>query len=228
MSRPQILLAIAAAAAGLVSGALTVFIAPRLVAHRLEETSERPPVAILLPLIGVWITRWRPVTSLITQMVTAVAFAALALHLGAHVTLLLAVIDTAILATIAYVDFEHRLVLNRLTYPAIVFALGTSWFWPGPGVLSSATGAVAGLIIFAVLQLVGRGALGTGDTKLALLIGAMEGFPGVLNALTLGVALGGASALFFLVILSRGRKSYFAYAPYLAAGAVIAFFFGAP
>ena len=74
------------------------------------------------------------------------------------------------------------------------------------------------------IDLLGRGALGAGDTKLALLIGAMAGMPGVFNALFFGVALGGLGALFYLTVLRRGRKEFMPYGPYLAAGAIIFFF----
>src|SRR5438874_1661561 len=82
-------------------------------------------------------------------------------------------------------------------------------------------GAGIGLALFLALQILGRGALGTGDTKLAILIGAMRGFPGVLNALSFGVIIGGVAAAILIFALRRGRKEFFAYAPYLAAGAIV-------
>jgi prepilin signal peptidase PulO-like enzyme (type II secretory pathway) len=52
----------------------------------------------------------------------------------------------------------------------------------------------------------------------------MRGFPGVINSLLLGVTIGGVAALVLLVVMRKGRKYRFAYAPYLAAGAVLSLF----
>jgi prepilin signal peptidase PulO-like enzyme (type II secretory pathway) len=51
----------------------------------------------------------------------------------------------------------------------------------------------------------------------------MTGFYGVFNALVLGVLIGAVAAVFLMVVMRRGRKAYFPYAPYLAAGAVLSF-----
>jgi leader peptidase (prepilin peptidase)/N-methyltransferase len=211
--------------AGLLVGSVVVFTAPRLVAHRVDPAPERPSLGALVPLVGpLWLGRWRPWSSLATQLLCGAALAGLALHYGRTARLPLACAYTVLLLAIAYIDVDHRLVLNRLTYPGIVLALAASLAWPGLGVLGSLEGAGLGLVLFGFLQVLGRGALGTGDTKLAVLIGAMRGWPSVVNALILGVILGGLAAVFFLVVLRRGRKHYMAYAPYLCAGAILSFF----
>jgi leader peptidase (prepilin peptidase)/N-methyltransferase len=208
-------------------GAAIVVSAPLLVAHRVPDV-ERAPLAALIPLAGAWLSGWRPVRSVVTELISAVVFAGLASFYGASIQLLLSAAYSTLLIAIAYIDLDHHLVLNRLSYPGIVFAFATSWIWPGFSVLYALLGAVTGLVLFGVLQVMGRGALGTGDTKLAIFIGAIYGLPAVLSALLLGMVLGGVGALFSLLILRRGRKDYIAYAPYLSAGAIVAFFFFKP
>ncbi len=228
MSLSQPVLMIVAAVAGLLLGAIVVYVAPRLVAYRLEEPPAVAPALTLVPIAGIWITRWHVRSSLVTEVGCAGLFVGLAAHYGSSPRLLLAAAYTVLLLAVAYIDLEHRLVLNRLSFPGIVLCLALAALWPGLGIPSSALGAVTGLIVFGALQIVGRGALGTGDTKLAILIGAMRGVPGVLNALLLGVVLGGIGAAFFLFVLRRGRRDYMAYAPYLSAGAVLSFFLAGP
>lgn len=222
------LLALASAGAGLVVADVIVFGAPRLVAHRLPAPPPFAPTLVFLPLAGAWLSGWRPIRATLTQLVLAGLFAGLAIRYGPTIQLILAAVYCSVLSGIAYIDLDHRLVLNRLSYPGIVLVLATSWLWPGFSVVSALLGALTGLVLFGALQILGRGALGTGDTKLAVLIGAMWGLPGVLSALLLGIVLGGLGAAFFLLVLRRGRKEYMAYAPYLSAGAVIAFFLGQP
>jgi prepilin signal peptidase PulO-like enzyme (type II secretory pathway) len=214
--------------AGLLAGALIAFIAPRLVAYRLETPPDFVSPSLIVPLLGPWLARVPPLRPLMFQIATAGLLALLAAHFGATSKLPIAAVYTLLLLSIAYIDVGHRLVLNRLTYPGALLAVLLSLFWPAFSTyfhpLNAALGALVGLLIFGALQLIGRGALGTGDTKLAVVIGAMVGFPSVLSALLLGVVLGGLGAVFFLVILRRGRKTYMAYAPYLAVGAVLYFF----
>ena len=199
-----------------------------MVAYRLESPPPPPSAGILVPIAGLWLAGTSPWRPLILEVSTAGLFGGLAAHFGASAKLPIAAGYTVLLLAIAYIDIDHRLVLNRLTYPGTVLAIVFSLFWPSFSTsfhpLNALLGAIVGLLIFAVLQLLGRGALGTGDTKLAALIGAMVGVPNVLSALLVGVVLGGLGAAFFLVVLRRGRRTFMAYAPYLAIGAVLFFF----
>ncbi|GAC1402987.1 MAG: hypothetical protein NVSMB52_16990 [Chloroflexota bacterium] len=214
--------------AGLVIGSLIVFIGPRLVAYRLLEPDEKPPLKVLIPLIGVWLSNWRVTRTIVIELGVACIFLGLALRYGSSVKLPIAATYCTILVTVAYIDVDYRLVLNRLSYPGIVIALAASWWWPAIGVRGAGLGALVALLFFGGLQIVGRGALGTGDTKLAVMIGAMRGFPGGLSALILGIILGGVGTAFYLFILRRRRRDYIPYAPYLSAGAVLTFFLISP
>jgi leader peptidase (prepilin peptidase) / N-methyltransferase len=209
---------------GLLAGTVIVFLAPRLVAYRLSQRVPLPPTRVLIPLVGAWWGRWRPVYSSGLEILSAGVFLALSIRYGSDIKLLVGALYSTLLLTIAAIDLDHRLVLNRLSYPGVVLALIGSLLWPGIGLVSALLGAVVGLGIFLVLQVLGRGSLGVGDMKLALLIGAMRGFPDVFNALLLGTLLGGLAAAFLLIVMRKGRKASIAYGPYLAAGAILSFF----
>lgn len=227
MSHTLILYAVLASA-GLLAGSLVVFTAPRLAAYRLREPAPFPGVIVLLPVAGAVLTGWRPARAVATQVFCGAVFIALGAHYGSSVQLPVACFYSALLIAIAYVDLDHRLVLNRLSYPGVVVALLLSFLWPGIGIGSALLGALLGLIGFGALEILGRGALGRGDTKLAILIGAMRGAPTVVNALILGVILGGIAAALLLFAFRKGRRDYIAYAPYLSAGAMLSFFFAHP
>jgi len=62
--------------------------------------------------------------------------------------------------------------------------------------------------------------MGGGDVKLAALLGAIAGVPGVLAALTVAV-FGGACAAVALIVMRRGGGAI-PYGPFLAAGVVLA------
>lgn len=127
----------------------------------------------------------------------------------------------AFLLAVAVIDLEQRRVLNVMLAPAAGGALLFSLLPGQPGLLSAVIGAGMGFGAFWVLGLIGRGAVGMGDVKLAGAIGLMTGYPAVLTALLLGALLGGIAAGILLITRRADRKSKIAYAPYLAVGTAI-------
>jgi leader peptidase (prepilin peptidase)/N-methyltransferase len=131
-----------------------------------------------------------------------------------------------VLVQVIFFDFEHRLILDRVMFPAMALALIVSLFnhpwWAGV-----ATGLAAGLV-FLVLALVGSAifkaeALGFGDVKLATFMGLLLGPLPTVTALFYGVFLAGVVSIGF-IIWHRSLKGTIAYGPYLAAGALIVLF----
>ena len=81
-------------------------------------------------------------------------------------------------------------------------------------------GAALGFGLFVLIALLGRGAMGAGDVKLAGFIGLLVGYPAVLQALFAGIVFGGLAAP-AAILMGRGRKSTIPYAPWLALGAMV-------
>jgi leader peptidase (prepilin peptidase)/N-methyltransferase len=128
---------------------------------------------------------------------------------------------SSLLLLIAVIDFEHSIVPNVLVGTGMLLALCFGVMEQTVGLASMLWGAAIGGGAFALLAAVGRGALGMGDVKLAALIGMMTGYPAVVQALTLGVVLGGLAAAVALLARLRTRKQYMPYAPYLVAGSLL-------
>ncbi len=131
-----------------------------------------------------------------------------------------------VLVQVIFFDFEHRLILDRVMFPAMALALIASLFrqpwWAGV-----ATGLVAGML-FLFLALVGSAifkaeALGFGDVKLALFMGLLLGPLPTIQALFYGVFLAGVVSVGYIV-WHRSMRGTIAYGPYLASGALIVLF----
>ncbi len=134
------------------------------------------------------------------------------------------------LTVVLVIDLETRRVLNIMLLPAAIFALAAGLWLGQPTLASMLGGAAVGFGLFWCLYVLGRikyghGALGFGDVKLVAVIGLMTGYPNVLNALIIGAVLGGAAAIVLLLTRRAGWKSTTAYAPYLAAGAMLALWY---
>ncbi len=131
-----------------------------------------------------------------------------------------------LLLLIAVIDLEHSLVPNVLVLAGLAQALAFDLILPRSNLKGALLGASFGGGVFLILAIVGRGALGPGDVKLAVLIGMLTGFPWVVQALTLGILIGGLAAAILLVTRVRGPKQYIPYAPYLVAGCLSTLLFG--
>jgi len=149
--------------------------------------------------------------------------------------------------TIIFIDWEHKLILNRITYPAAIVALvilgidsiSSEWSlltyikssWSESGVLSidilnGIIGGAIGFAFFFIVFLINPRGMGMGDIKLAFLIGLATGTPLVAVALLIGILIGGLAAIIFLLFMKKGRKDVIPYGTFLAIGPIITLLWG--
>ena len=124
------------------------------------------------------------------------------------------------------IDLEHRLIPNRLVYPAIGAALLAIPLAAGPGPSQALWGGAVGLALLSLIVLVYPGGMGLGDVKLAALIGLVVGFPLVLLALFLSFVLGGAVGAAAVLVRRIGMRDGLPFAPFLAVGGMVALLYG--
>ena len=123
-------------------------------------------------------------------------------------------------------DLERRIVPNRVVLPAAAAVLVLQpVFYPSPQWALGALGA-SGFLFLAALAY--PGGMGMGDVKLALLIGALLGRTTPV-AIMLALFLALIPTIFLIARHgARARRLAIPFAPFLAAGAVIALFAGEP
>jgi prepilin signal peptidase PulO-like enzyme (type II secretory pathway) len=161
-------------------------------------------------------------------ILAAVLFAIFGYHFGPVPVLLIKTLWLAVLVEVIFCDLEHHLILDRVLFPAMVVAIGLSFFTPNLGIWQSVlTGLGAGLL-FLVLALVGSfffgaDALGFGDVKLVAFIGLIVGVHNVaiVSALFLGVLFAGVISLLLVAARRLTMKSGIPYGPFLAAGTLV-------
>ena len=156
------------------------------------------------------------------------AFVALALACLATFGLTLeALVDVAacgVLVAVTVTDLERRIVPNRIIVPALVAALVVQTLRdPSLEWILSSVGAGG---FFLIAALVYPSGLGMGDVKLAAFLGAWLG-KAVVVALFAGSLIALIPAVAILALRGgAGRKVGIPFAPFLAAGGVVALFFG--
>lgn len=156
-------------------------------------------------------------------ILAALVFGVFAFHFGMTPTLFIRSVFILVLVQVIFFDFEHRLILDRVIFPAMALALLVSLFgqpwWAG-----IATGLGAGILFF-LLALAGSAilkadALGFGDVKLVAFMGLLLGPLPTVQAVFYGVFLAGMVSI-GMIIWQRSLKGTLAYGPYLATGALI-------
>jgi leader peptidase (prepilin peptidase)/N-methyltransferase len=165
-----------------------------------------------------------PPRDLAIELTTALLLVGCVLEFGLTARAASAAIGCAALVVATATDLERRIVPNWVVLPAAAAVLVIQTiFYPSP---QWALGAVGAAGFFLLAALAHPAGMGIGDVKLALLIGALLG-----KVTPVGIMLGLLLALVPSLVLfarhgMRARKLAIPFAPFLAAGAVIALFAG--
>jgi leader peptidase (prepilin peptidase) / N-methyltransferase len=139
----------------------------------------------------------------------------------------LGLVLVAVLVPIALIDFDSRIIPNKITLPAAIAAIGIGLATKPAGVPEQLiAGAAAGgfLLIFALVY--PRG-MGMGDVKLAAVLGLYLGravAPAVFAGVLAGAVFGGV--VMARLGVARGRKTAVPFGPFLALGGLIGLFWG--
>jgi leader peptidase (prepilin peptidase) / N-methyltransferase len=133
----------------------------------------------------------------------------------------LAAFFAGVLVVLAAIDLEHRIIPNKIVLPATAIVLAAHIaIEPGRAVELIVAPLAAGVFLF-LPNLFTSSAIGMGDVKLALLLGAGLGW-GVIGALLIGFL---ATVPFAIAVLIRGgaaaRKTMLPLGPFLAFGGLV-------
>jgi leader peptidase (prepilin peptidase) / N-methyltransferase len=117
-----------------------------------------------------------------------------------------------VLVVITFIDLDHKLILDRITYPAIPAFYGLGVLLPERGWTEGLIGAAVGYGVVRLISdgyylLTRREGLGYGDGKLLAIVGALFGWKAVLVSLFFGSLLGSVIGIAALVYArSRNRQ----------------------
>lgn len=162
----------------------------------------------------------------LVELLTAVAFTAVAVVRGPDAGLALELPFTALLIAVAAIDLDHRIVPNRILLPGAIWAVVAGAVLrldALPGLLAAGAAAFVFLLIAALAYPAG---MGMGDVKLAGVMGLYLGLsvaPALFIAFLAGSVVG-------VIIVTRGgiaaRKQGVPFAPFLALGGLAGLLLG--
>jgi leader peptidase (prepilin peptidase)/N-methyltransferase len=137
-----------------------------------------------------------------------------------------------ILIALFGIDLEHQILPNSITLPGIVAGVLLSFIAP-PGWRDALLGVLLGAgILYAVAGAYylwrREEGLGMGDVKMLAMIGAFLGWKAVLVTMVLSSFSGAAIGLALVAAQRGGMKLALPFGTFLALGALVAMFVGAP
>ncbi|MBI2252051.1 MAG: prepilin peptidase [Armatimonadetes bacterium] len=132
----------------------------------------------------------------------------------------------ALLIIIFYIDLEHQLILDLISYPGIILGFLGSFFMPEEFSL----GGIFGGIFFYLIRVIGtflakEEAMGLGDVKFAILIGIFLGWQKSLVAFIFSFFLLILVSLPLLILKIKKGKDPIPFGTFMALGAFLALLF---
>lgn len=167
----------------------------------------------------------------VVEILTAVLSGMAAWSFGFTVALPFVLILVWSLIALSFIDFDHKLLPDKLVYPILWLGLLVNSQNILTDVYSALYGAVAGyLILWIVYQafklLTGKEGMGYGDFKLLALIGAWLGWQMLPLVVLLSSLVGAVVGILGILILGRDKQLPIPFGPYLSVAALIALFWG--
>ncbi|GBE03535.1 type 4 prepilin-like proteins leader peptide-processing enzyme [bacterium BMS3Abin09] len=159
--------------------------------------------------------------------------------IGSPLVLLTYFFFVSTLIVIFFIDIDHQIIPNSITFPGIPIALILgSTILPDPflrenllGFRDAGIGLLAGggffyLTAVSAKAILKKDAMGGGDIKMMAMVGGLLGWKGVILTTFMGSLLG--SMIGVSLILTKGREwgSKIPFGPYLALGALVSLLWG--
>ncbi|MDB4303282.1 A24 family peptidase [Desulfosarcina sp.] len=167
----------------------------------------------------------------VVEILTAVLSGITVWSLGFSAALPFVLILVWSLVALSFIDFDHKLLPDKLVYPILWLGLLVNSQNILTDIYSALYGAVAGyLVLWIVYQafklLTGKEGMGYGDFKLLSLIGAWLGWQMLPLVVLLSSLVGAIVGILGILILGRDKQLPIPFGPYLSVAALIALFWG--
>ena len=124
-------------------------------------------------------------------------------------------IAIVLLVFVTITDFEQYVIFDSMLLPLAVAGFCYTLHVHLP-VTEHFAAALGGGLLFLLLAMLTKGAIGGGDIKLIAALGLWLGVRPLITVIAYGFIAGGIAALFLLITKQKQRNSYFAYGPYFA------------
>lgn len=165
------------------------------------------------------------------EVVSGLFAVAILIHYGLSWEALFLYALVAALLVVTFVDIDHQIIPDVITYPGIAVGFLASFLVGHITYKESLFGIILGggillLVASGYNLLTKREGMGGGDIKLLAMIGAFLGWKGIIFTIFVGSAIGAAVGTVSALRTEKGRKLAIPFGPFLSLGALLFIFFG--
>lgn len=166
------------------------------------------------------------------ELITAALFATFYARYGLSWTTLGFWYMSLTLVAVFFIDLEHQIIPNKLTYPGVLVGLATSIFSSHLPWHQSLLGAAVGAGVFIGVAVLGhymfkKESMGGGDVKLAAMLGAFLGIGRILLVFVLSAAIGLVISLVAMAVSEKIRRErIIPFGPFIALATFVVAFYG--
>lgn len=167
----------------------------------------------------------------LVELLTGCMIVLLYMKYGPGIDMLMLFILSASLIAITFIDIDHRIIPDTLSYPGILVGFVSSFFIPINNPVGSVIGMFAGsgiLFIVAYLyeKITGAEGMGMGDVKLMAMLGAFLGWQASIFIIIMSSLIGSIAGIGLMVFAGKSRKFAVPYGPFISLAAVVYMFYG--
>ncbi|RIU89726.1 prepilin peptidase [Oceanobacillus picturae] len=170
----------------------------------------------------------KPISSIypVVEALTGVLFALSYMQIGLNKEIVTALLLVSLLMIILVSDLAYMLIPNKVLLFFLPFLAIMRFLEPLEPWWSSLVGAIAALVIIALVIMISRGGMGAGDMKLFGVLGIVLGLQGTLLAFFLSCIIGAIVGLLLIVLKVIDRKQPVPFGPYIVLASLITYFSG--
>lgn len=164
-----------------------------------------------------------PFRYFLVEFLTGILFLLTYLRFGLTLESLRILIFITFAECIAFIDAEHMLVPDKITFPAIVAGILLALYPGGFSFVTGIIGAAFGGIVMVLFRIGGkmifnREALGDGDVVIMIMVGIFTGPLGVFVSILLGSLIGSIIGIFLIL---KNKTDILPFGPFLIFGSYI-------
>lgn len=172
-----------------------------------------------------------PISYVLVEVLTPAAFVVLYLHYSLSFFFFASSLFTSALIVLCFIDYRHKILPDKITFPGIALALVYSFFRRDLPILQALLGSAVGagflLLIYGGYYLVRKKeGLGLGDVTMMIMIGAYLGWVKTLLTLILASFVGAFVGLTIIVVKKKDLQYMLPYGTFLAPAAYVALVWG--
>ena len=162
----------------------------------------------------------------IVELLTALLFLLTFLKYGLNAEFIIMLIVISSLIIVSFIDLEHQIIPNEITFSLIPLGLVMSVFLNHISFINSLLGLVIPVGLLLLIAFIYKKGMGIGDVKLIGMIGVFVGWKYALISIFIGSLLGSIYGIFMMATDKMSRKTRIPFGPFISSGAVIMILWG--